>query len=571
MPTPLNILMLEDSPDDAALIIDELKNAGFDPKWIRVETEDDYRASLEDSPDLIISNYTMPGFGGLRAMDLLRERGLDIPFILISSTVGEEQAVEAMKRGATDYLLKDRIGRLGNAVERALEQKRLRDERGRMQEQLAFQATALRASEERFALALQGANDGLWDWNLETDEAYFSPRWKSMLGYSDDELENRLDTWKRLVHPEDRETTLALVSDLIEGRADKFEVEFRMRHKDGHDVYILSRAFFYDAGGKVRRLVGTHVDISERKRAEFEFVQVHNQMLAVSRQAGMAEFATGVLHNVGNVLNSVSVASTCMSDSLKRSKSISLAKVVALMRKHEADLGSFFSHNPKGKQVPAYLAELADHLAGEQATALKELGELQKKIEHIKSIITVQQDSAKMSRAPEGLQLTELVEEALRMTATDLQRSGIRVIKEFEDMPLLMIEKHMVLQILVNLVRNATQACETSSRPEKRLTIRLSNKADRVRIAVADNGSGILPENLSRIFAHGFTTKKDGHGFGLHSAALAAKEMSGSLNVQSEGIGHGATFTLELPFQSSGGTQRLDWGSRRREKARCHS
>src|SRR5690349_24322150 len=134
MPIPINILIVEDSSDDALLLVHELKSAGFDPKWRRVETEADFRAGLEELPDVIISDYTMPSFGGLRAVDLLRKRGLDIPFILVSGTVGEEKAVEAMKHGVTDYLLKDRIERLGNAVERALEQKRLRAEHRRMQE-----------------------------------------------------------------------------------------------------------------------------------------------------------------------------------------------------------------------------------------------------------------------------------------------------------------------------------------------------------------------------------------------------------------------------------------------------
>ena len=151
-----------------------------------------------------------------------------------------------------------------------------------------------------------------------------------------------------------------------------------------------------------------------------------------------------------------------------------------------------------------------------------------------------------MSRPVEALKLTDLVEEALKMTANGLQRGGIRAIMEFDDIPPIMTEKHMVLQILVNLVRNAMQACEGSSSQDKRLNIRVSQEAGRVRIAVADNGSGILPEHLPRIFAHGFTTKRDGHGFGLHSGALAAKELGGSLNAHSEGPGKGATFTLEL-------------------------
>jgi signal transduction histidine kinase len=131
-----------------------------------------------------------------------------------------------------------------------------------------------------------------------------------------------------------------------------------------------------------------------------------------------------------------------------------------------------------------------------------------------------------------------------------IQRRGIQVIKEFEEIPPTLIEKHQVLQILVNLVRNAIQALDGSGSPEKRLTLRASQHAGRIRISVADNGSGIQPENLCRIFAHGFTTRKDGHGFGLHAAARAAKEMGGSLGVQSEGPGRGATFTLELPMKN---------------------
>src|ERR1700694_1665342 len=143
MATPLNILIVEDSQDDADLVVAELRRAGFAPKWKRVETEPDFLAEIKNSPDIILSDYSMPHFNGLQAAELLRQDGSDIPFILISGTVGEDAAVEAMKRGATDYLLKDRLGRLGKAVEHALEQKRLREEHKRMQEQLVLHATAL--------------------------------------------------------------------------------------------------------------------------------------------------------------------------------------------------------------------------------------------------------------------------------------------------------------------------------------------------------------------------------------------------------------------------------------------
>lgn len=149
--------------------------------------------------------------------------------------------------------------------------------------------TELYISEERFSLAMRGANDGLWDWNIETDEVYYSPRWRSMLGYAENELDNNLNTWENLVHPDDKNRVLEKVQDYLAGRADSFEVEMRMRHKDGHEVYVLSRAFLVtrSSDNKPIRLVGTHVDITERKSAEL----FHNknaeilEMIAIGRPA----------------------------------------------------------------------------------------------------------------------------------------------------------------------------------------------------------------------------------------------------------------------------------------------
>ncbi|HYV32038.1 MAG TPA: HAMP domain-containing sensor histidine kinase, partial [Candidatus Binatia bacterium] len=148
----------------------------------------------------------------------------------------------------------------------------------------------------------------------------------------------------------------------------------------------------------------------------------------------------------------------------------------------------------------------------------------------------------------ETVQVSTLVEDALRMNASALVRHDVEAIREFAQAPPIAVEKNKVLQILVNLVRNAKQACDESGRPDKQITVRVANSDARVQISVADNGVGIPPENLTRIFNHGFTTRKDGHGFGLHSGALTARELGGSLSAHSEGPGHGATFTVELPL-----------------------
>ncbi len=286
------------------------------------------------------------------------------------------------------------------------------------------------------------------------------------------------------------------------------------------------------------------------KERTSELEKSQKQLLEISRQAGMAEVATSVLHNVGNVLNSINVSTAVVADRLKKSKASNITKVAALMRENAADLGNFMTNDEKGRQLPAYLEQLAGHLAQEQTYILEELESLEKNVDHVKDIVAMQQTYAKVSGLTDIVKVVDLVEDAVRMNASALVRHDVQFFREYDEhLPEITVEKHKVLQILVNLIRNAKYACDESGRKDKRLTMRVTNGSDVVRIALIDNGIGIPKENLTRIFAHGFTTKKDGHGFGLHSGILAAKEMGGSLSVDSEGTGKGATFTLTLPCE----------------------
>jgi signal transduction histidine kinase len=245
----------------------------------------------------------------------------------------------------------------------------------------------------------------------------------------------------------------------------------------------------------------------------------------------------------------VNVACACVVDGVRKSKGATLTRIVAMLRENEADLGAFFTGDARARQLPAFLGQLCDHLTEERATALRELGHLQKNIEHINDIVAMQQSYAKISGLKETVQIAELMEDTLRMNAESMVNHRIRVERDFAEVPSVTVEKHKVLQILVNLVRNAKHACDDGGRPEKTLTLRIFNGNATVKVAVSDNGIGIPAENLQRIFNHGFTTKKTGHGFGLHNGALAARELGGTLHVESKGIGHGATFTLELPVK----------------------
>lgn len=318
---------------------------------------------------------------------------------------------------------------------------------------------------------------------------------------------------------------------------------------NGESTFVhLIKVPVFDAAGQCVGVQGMFLDVTARKRGEAELAKLHAQLLVTSRQAGMAEVATGVLHNVGNVLNSVNVSATLIADHVRHSKGVNIAKLAAMFGEHQADLAAFLTTDPRGRMIPGYLATLSESLAQEQEALVQEVGHLRKNIEHIKEIVAMQQSYAKTSGFVETVPLVELVEDALRMNTSSLARHDVELVRDFQVRPVISTDKHKVMQILVNLVRNAKHACDDTHRTDKRIVVRLAGAPPAVRISVIDNGVGIPAANLERIFNHGFTTKKDGHGFGLHSGALAAKELGGSLTVQSEGAGHGATFTLELPW-----------------------
>jgi len=231
-------------------------------------------------------------------------------------------------------------------------------------------------------------------------------------------------------------------------------------------------------------------------------------------------------------------------------KAQGLGKVADLMNEHVDDLSDFLTRDQKGKLLPDYLLKLAEVVTVEREGIIEELEQLSKGISHIKDIVAAQQAYAGTSSVLESVQVQDLLEEAMKMSASLLSHHQVTVVKELADVPRLSIDKRRVLEILINLISNAKHAMGGAPGREHQITLRLLwEPGQSVQIQVADNGEGIAPENLTRIFSHGFTTRKDGHGFGLHSCVIAAREMGGSLTAYSEGMGKGATFTLELPVE----------------------
>ncbi len=294
---------------------------------------------------------------------------------------------------------------------------------------------------------------------------------------------------------------------------------------------------------------GLSRDITKTRELELALEKANRELVDASRAAGMAEVANGVLHNVGNVLNSLNVSASVIATGLRQSKAASLVKLAQLLRMHDRNLGAFLTTDPKGKRVPEFLASLAQHAVAERTRLLEEVAALQRNIDHIKEIVSMQQAYATTVAVVEPLDPVALMEDSVRMNAGGLLRHEVTIEREFHPTPAILAEKGKVVQILVNLIRNAKNACDESGQPERRMTLRIKPGAtsDRVQLLVQDNGVGIPWVNLDRIFGHGFTTRPNGHGFGLHSSANAAREMKGSLTVHSDGVGKGATFTLELP------------------------
>jgi PAS domain S-box-containing protein len=329
-------------------------------------------------------------------------------------------------------------------------------------------------------------------------------------------------------------------------------------HSDGRVTWAMTTKMpWRNTDGEILGTFGISCDITSIKQAEAELSRAQKQLLESSHAAGMAEVATGVLHNVGNVLNSVNISTSLLAEQLRNSKANLVERVASLMNEHKADLANFITNDPQGRRLPEFLEDIGKRLSNERSVALTEIANLRKNVDHIKEIVAMQQNYATVRGVNTIVKLHDLLEDVLRLTETGLDRHRGELVREFDqNLPEINIDRHKVVQILVNLIRNAKNACAESSRTDKRVVLRVASVNGTIKISVIDNGVGIAAENLTRIFGHGFTTRKDGHGYGLHSSALAAKEIGGGLTVHSDGPGQGAVFTLELKMPPKSGAPR---------------
>ncbi len=277
--------------------------------------------------------------------------------------------------------------------------------------------------------------------------------------------------------------------------------------------------------------------------------ELNRRMLELSHQAGKAEVATEVLHNVGNVLNSVNVSARVVDIVLNGQNGDSLRRLSQMLDEQQ-DLAEFFQRDPRAALLPRYLQTLAEKNTKEIDKARKELRSVMVHLEHIMAIVATQQSNARISGLNEVVSLPDLLDEAALLFSKSLSKHRIELARDYQESTPVMIERQKLMQVLLNLIKNAKEAVNESDSQQRRITLHVvRDSLKTVAITVSDSGRGIAAENLTKIFHHGYTTRKKGHGFGLHSCANAAGEMGGELRVASEGVGRGASFTLRLPFR----------------------
>ena len=499
MATPLNILIVEDSPNDADLVLFELRRAGYTPAWKRVETESDFLAELKKLPDIVLSDYSLPQFSGLRAAELLQKSGLNIPFILISGTVGEDAAVEAMKLGATDYLLKDRLVRLAQSVERALEQKRLGDERNQTQKELTWKTALLEAQ-------VDSALDAILVVDEHTRRILQNQRLVELFKVPD-HIARDDDDAKLLQH---------VVSQTKNPRQFSERVAYLYAHPDeiGRDEIELANGTILDRysapvrdkAGKYYGRIWTFRDITERRQLEAQFRQSQ-------KMEGIGQLAGGVAHDFNNILAIIQLQSELLKS--------------------------------RGGLSPEQMA-FADQIG----TTVQRAAALTRQLLLF---------SRREVFQPRDLDLSESITSTAKMLNRIVGENVQMQLKLAAQPMFINADAGMMDQVLLNLTVNARDAMpngghliiQTAGMEFDEFVVSqmpLARPGSFVCLSVSDSGCGIPPEILPKIFEPFFTTKDIGKGTGLGLATVfgIVQQHQGWINVYSE-VNHGTTFRIYLP------------------------
>lgn len=347
-------------------------------------------------------------------------------------------------------------------------------------------------------------------------------------------------------HDLDKFFTLSQKRYLLNGSGDSFML--RMGRGDQVSAILSVKKVAFPQ--HIDRYLNVAIHVSDICALAIEHTRTIKKLIDTSRLAGKAEVATEVLHNVGNSLNSISVSSEQMHEMIQKSSCQTLPGIIDLIEQHKDNIVDFFSHDPRGKQVPLYFSRLAEQLLREQQDLLNEAGNQLGHIRLVTEIIRTQQDTAKAIGLIEQIKLSAIVEECLKIFQIQTIEKQIEIIRDYQHLPVIHSERHKILQAVNNLISNAVDSFDGMEQENNTITLGLfpvNKKA--VMLEIQDNGMGMDSDTLQQIFVFGFTTKKNGHGFGLHNTANLIGELGGTVTAESLGKGKGATFRLLLPVR----------------------
>lgn len=393
------------------------------------------------------------------------------------------------------------------------------------------------------------AHIGRWHYNKSKNKITFSNEFCSLFNLDPRVTLKTYEEILQWIHFNDN----AIFTEMIEtafksGQIGECDIRINIPNKQFSWFHIICEPIA-NAQGKFEDISGIAMDISKRKEAEEKINNLNKQIILSARYTGMAEVATSLLHNLGNVLNSANVSLQLLKESVNQPFIDRTLKVIELIDEHKLSLSSFLTEDAKGKLIPQYLIELSTIMRKEQEILRLEVMNMISYLNHIKQIVSTQQDLSASKVFIEKIFLPEAIDLALQMCAGKIMNS-IQIKKQYEsNISFIETDKSKLLQILINLIQNAKEATvDNNDAVTKEICIstRVTTNND-VEIIIKDNGIGIAPEHQDKLFSFGFTTKKQGHGFGLHSCALFAKELGGDIQVFSEGLGKGATFTINIP------------------------
>ncbi|MCC5792620.1 MAG: PAS domain-containing protein [Legionellaceae bacterium] len=417
-----------------------------------------------------------------------------------------------------------------------------------LERSMEISSREMRELNDKLEYAQAIAHLGYWSYHREGDYLVWSKEMYKLSGIDPLQGTPKISQLLRHIHPDDVQNFVDRFHKAFAGETVEIEFQFKnVKDKKYHWHYLKCHPDISKKNSQVCSVSGILIDITERKLYEQKTQKIQDKLLVVSRQAGMAEVATTILHNIGNVLNSANVSLNILKASPVPAYVARLFKTACMIEENRAHLAVFLSDDPKGKLIPDYLVELARVLKNEAEKNVTETQNMDEHLDHIKEIVAMQQIISGSPGILEKIFIPELIDTALKMSVNP-EKYHVAVHKEYDDTPFITTNKSKLLQILVNVLQNAQDAVVKNVHEEsKTIRIRVKNTQADIRISIIDNGVGIAAEHLARVFAFGFTTKEYGHGFGLHSSALSAKDLGGSLTVASSGMHCGATFTLRIP------------------------